>query len=99
MGRAIPVTVVPAQSARFFPILRWKARVRRRRSAIFFRYRSVLELPVAVPVSGLPARPPPHLPSVFTRAELRAVLAIRTCAWPSGSTGAACACSSACACG
>ncbi len=45
------------------------------RSALLFRYRSVLELPVAAPVSVLTARTPRRLPAVFTRAEVRAVLA------------------------
>jgi len=45
------------------------------RSAILFLYRYVLELPVEVPVSVLTARTPRRLPAVFTRAEVRAVLA------------------------
>lgn len=45
------------------------------RSAILFLYRSVLEIPVDVPVSVLTARTPRHLPAVFRRAEVQAVLA------------------------
>jgi integron integrase len=45
------------------------------RSAILFRYRYVLELPVEVPVSVLTARTPRRLPARFTRAAVRAVLA------------------------
>lgn len=43
--------------------------------AILFLYRHVLELPVEAPVSVLTARPHRRLPAVFTRAEVRAVLA------------------------
>ncbi|HMP39229.1 MAG TPA: integron integrase [Roseiflexaceae bacterium] len=45
------------------------------RSAILFLYRYVLEIPIEVPVSVLTARTPRRLPAVFTRAEVRAVLA------------------------
>lgn len=54
------------------------------RSAILFRYRYVLELLAEVLVSVLTARTPRRLSAVFTRVEVRAVLArlygFRTCA-------------------